>query len=109
MSGKKATIARLADLHNLVTEALIDGVTTQEVEVEGPDGGTRVERVRPSAAIIAVALTHLKNNNISADPETNNRLRELEGKLQQRRAAGKTGVSQAVLDIAAEEYRGTMQ
>lgn len=109
MSGKKATVARLADLHNLVTEALIEGVTTQEVEVEGPDGGTRKERIRPSAAVIAVALTHLKNNSITADPETNSRLRELEGKLQQRRASGKAGVSQAALDMAAEEYQGTMQ
>lgn len=109
MSGKKATVARLADLHNLVTEALIEGVTTQEIEVEGPDGKPRTEKVRPSAAVIAVALTHLKNNSITADPETNSRLRDLEAKLQDRRTNAKAAVSQAALDIAAAEYQGTMQ
>lgn len=109
MSGKKATVARLADLHNLVTEALIEGVTTQEIEVEGPDGKPRKEKVRPSAAVIAVALTHLKNNSITADPETNERLHSLRASLQKRREAGKTGLAQAELDEAAAAYQGTMQ
>lgn len=109
MSGKKATVARLADLHNLVTEALIDGVTTQEIEVEGPDGKPRKEKVRPSAAVIAVALTHLKNNSITADPETNERLHSLRDRLQKRRDAGKAGLSQVEMDEASTSYQGTMQ
>ena len=109
MSGKKATVARLADLHNLVTEALIDGVTTQEIEVEGPDGKRYKEKVRPSAAVIAVALTHLKNNSITADPETNERLHSLRDRLQKRRDAGKAGLSQVEMDEASTAYQGTMQ
>lgn len=103
MSGKKATVARLCDLHNLITEALIEGCSAQEIEVEE---GKKVRQL-PSAAILAVGLAHLKNNSITADPETNNKLRELQDKLQQRRTAGKASMTD--LQDAADNWQSRLQ
>lgn len=106
MSGKKATVARLCDLHNLITEALIEGCSVQEIEID--DGGEkRTVRQLPSAAVLAVGLAHLKNNSITADPETNDRLRTLEDKLQKRRTQARASVVD--MEDAAITYQSRMQ
>lgn len=95
-------MSRLADLHRIVTEALIDGCTEQEVQTA--DG---VQTVKPSAAILAVALTHLKNNSITADPETNERMSALKQRLAERRATSKSDFKQLAQD--ADDFGATLQ
>lgn len=96
----------LGDLHEAVATAFAEQVKGYtEISEEGTE---RV--VRPSPALLGAAVTFLKNNNITADVEGNQALRDLSEKLAQRR---NKKIPQASLDAAAESFSerfgGTLQ
>jgi hypothetical protein len=87
----------LGQLHEDVANAFAEQVKGYTETTE--DGKERV--VRPSPALLGAAVTFLKNNNITADPEGNKALRDLNEKLKARR--NKT-IPQASLDAAADDF-----
>lgn len=100
-----ASEKKLGALHEAVASAL-----TEQVEgyTEQTEEGERF--VRPSPALLGAAIAFLKNNNVTADAEENEALRDLGNKLKERRSKK---LPQAQLDAAAEEYAahfgGTLQ
>lgn len=96
-----ASTKTLGDLHQLVAEALTEQV--QGYEEADEEGKTR--RVRPSPAVLGAAIAYLKNNNITADPEGNERLRALGDALKARR---EKRAPQAELDLAAEQFAASL-
>ena len=100
-----ANAKTLGVLHEAVAKALAEQV---EGYTESTDDGERL--VRPSPAVLGAAIAFLKNNNITADPETNEALRDLNSKLADRR---KRKIPQASLDAAATDFAdrfgGTLQ
>lgn len=86
----------LGDLHEQVAKALSEQVQGYEEQTE--DG---VKQVRPSPAVLGAAIAFLKNNNITADPEGNAALRDLNEKLAARR---NKKLPQADLDQAAAQF-----
>lgn len=78
----------LGGLHTKVAQVLTSLLEDQKRDVfdkEGKCVGTEV--ITPSPALIAVAVTFLKNNNITADPDTNDELKATTEALRQRREA----------------------
>lgn len=73
----KATEAQLAELH-----AAVAGALTAVVKEEAP-----------SAAHIMAAISFLKNNNITADAETNSDLKALGEALKEKRARNKMNLT----------------
>lgn len=94
----------LGDLHKHVAQAFTEQVVGYTEEVERGDKLVTVT-VRPSPALLGAAVAFLKNNNVTADPETNASLSKLKDTLAARR---KGHVSPAVLDAAAESYAAHM-
>lgn len=80
-----STVAKLRELFDAVTTTLTEAVKTKVVEIEVADGKTVSETILPQAAHVANALALLKMNNITADPETNAGLRDLNKALAARR------------------------
>jgi len=103
-----ANAKTLGELHEAVAEAFSEQVKGYVEEVV--EGDKVIERtVRPSPALLGAAVAFLKNNNITADPETNEALKGLSEKLAARR---KGKISPAALDAAADAFAahmGTMQ
>lgn len=95
-----ASAKTLGDLHEKVAAAFAEQVEGYTEEVERGDKVVEV-KVRPSPALLGAAVAFLKNNNITADPETNAALSQLSEKLAARR---KGKISSASLDAAADEY-----
>lgn len=89
----KATQAKLATLHGVVADTLTKMVTPVETE-EGV--------VLPPAANVLAAITFLKNNSVTADPETNDRINTLKERLQAKRKDAKQDIQS--LAEAAESY-----
>jgi hypothetical protein len=81
----KASEAALGDLHAAVAVALTDAITPRNDSEGNP--------VVPAAAILAAAITFLKNNSITADPETNEGLQEVSRQLAARRKDAKGALS----------------
>ena len=96
-----ATDKELGELHKQVTIALTEQV--KGAEFEGEDG--KVVKALPSPALLGAAIAFLKNNNITADAEGNEALRELNQKLAERR---KRAIPQSSLDAAASHYAETV-
>lgn len=96
----------LGKLHEALAKAFQEQV---EGYVETDEEG-RERVIKPSPALLGAAVTFLKNNNITADVEGNQALRDLSEKLKARR--NKT-IPQAALDSAADAYAerfgGTLQ
>ena len=87
----------LGNLHAAVANALTEQVAgVTETDAEGNE-----KLVRASPALLGAAITFLKNNNITADVENNEELRQLSDALAARR---KKKIPQAVLDEAAESF-----
>ena len=84
----KATEAKLAELHGAVADALTTVVKVEE----------------PSAAHIMAAITFLKNNNITADAESNAALSELSKQLAEKRKTQKGKLSPESLQEAAAVF-----
>lgn len=103
----KATEAELSALHGALarglTEIIKDGV---DVPLKGGD----VVKVAAPAAYFGVAVALLKNNNITADPEKNEELRDLNDKLQARRQSKRTELNfrRAAEDFAEKHLGGDM-
>lgn len=93
----KATESALGALHAAVAEALTEvienGVTLVDKE------GNEVKSPA-SPAYLGAAIAFLKNNNITADPDTNAGLSTLREKLAQRRSR----LSSKELQDAADEF-----
>jgi hypothetical protein len=87
----------LGQLHEAVANAFAEQVQGyRETDAEGNE-----KTIRPSPALLGAAVTFLKNNNITADPEGNKALRNLNEKLEARR---NKAIPQASLDAAAEDF-----
>ena len=96
-----ASAKTLGDLHEKVAVAFAEQVEGfVETDAEGQE-----RTVRPSPALLGAAVAFLKNNNITADPETNAALGELKDKLAARR---KGKVSAELLDRAANDFAAHM-
>ena len=91
-----ASETKLGALHEAVANALTEQVLGYE---ETTDSGTK--RVRPGPALLSAAIAYLKNNNITADAEDNEALRNLGQALAARR---KKKIPQAALDDAADQF-----
>lgn len=95
----KPTVERLGDLFGLVVDAVAAKVTAPLRDGEGdPIPGT--EGQAATAAELAVAVAILKNNNITADADTNEHLQGLKEALEERRKrrTGKAGLVAAMKD-----------
>lgn len=103
MAASDKTLGRL---HEAIAKAFLEQAEGY-TETDG-NGAERV--IKPSPALLGAAVTFLKNNNITADVEGNQALRDLGEKLKARR--NKT-IPQASLDAAAETFSerfgGTLQ
>jgi hypothetical protein len=97
---KKANDAVLGELHGIVAEVLkmrLRAPLFHEGEAVPDTTGLGC-----SASELAVAVTFLKNNNITADPETNKALSDLREKLKESRDSGKAKLTrQSVQEAAA--------
>lgn len=96
-----ATDKELGELHKQVAIALTEQV--KGVEFENEAG--KAVKVLPSPALLGAAIAFLKNNNITADAEGNQALKELNAKLAERRVRK---VPQSALDEAASAYAATV-
>lgn len=92
-----ATEGELGILHKEVAKALTDMV--QET-AEDEDTGAVKRMVSP--AVLGAAIAFLKNNNITASPEQNAALSDLNKQLQARRRKG--AVTPAAMDQAASDF-----
>lgn len=86
MAKNAASEDALGELHATVATALSDAIKSGEA----------------SASVLAVAVTFLKNNNISADPSTNAELDELTRALAAKRKGGKDRLKEAAM--AADDF-----
>lgn len=96
-----ASAKTLGELH----EAVATAFSEQVVGFVETDEDGKERTVRPSPALLGAAVAFLKNNNITADPETNAALGELKDKLAARR---KGKVSAELLDQAANDFAAHM-
>jgi hypothetical protein len=106
-----ANSKKLGDLHEAVAEALAEQVKGYEEPVlnaEGEAVGTKI--VRPGPALLGAAISFLKNNNITADPEENEKLRDLSKALQARREKRlpASGLEEAAQLYAESVGRGSL-
>lgn len=99
----KASDADLGDLHALVALVLGSKLKAPLYDGEG-NAIPGTEHCGATAAEISVAVAFLKNNNITADPETNKGLDDLRKKLQENRAAGKRTLTKKTIDEAAAQF-----
>ena len=86
MAKNAATEDALGELHATVAQVLTSAIQGEEV----------------SAATLSVAVTFLKNNNITADPSSNAELAELTAALAARRKDGKGKLKE--MQMAEEQF-----
>lgn len=96
--------AKLTTIHDMVCDALIDGLTTKQMEdYIDPDTGETSEGMKmpPSAAIIQAATKFLKDNNITCTPAKDNKLGELQAIMEARQAKKRERMQPNVVDLEA--------
>lgn len=93
-----ATEKDLGELHGAVARTLTD-IVANGVEVPSEEGTTRVTA---PASYLAVAVSFLKNNNITA-PSDNKDVADLRAKLAERRAKGKGAITKASIEDATAQ------
>ena len=100
----RASDASLGDLHGEVARVLREELTSPEVETQEQDGlsVTIVRDGKRKLSAVALAITFLKNNGITADADENAALNELKQSLAARRT--RRGVPKAVLEQAAHDF-----
>lgn len=100
----KASEAELSKLHGELARGLTD-IIKDGIEVPTKEGSVKVTA---PAAYFGVAVALLKNNNITADPEKNEELRDLNEKLQARRQSKRTELNfrEAAEDFATKHLGG---
>ena len=86
MAKNAASEDALGELHATVAQVLTSAIQGEEV----------------SAATLSVAVTFLKNNNITADPSSNAELAELTAALAARRKDGKGKLKE--MQMAEEQF-----
>ena len=97
-----ASDKKLGALHEQVADALAEQVVGYDEPVISAEGEVvATKRVRASPALLGAAIAFLKNNNVTADPEDNLALRDLNEKLKARR---NKKLPQAELDAAADAF-----
>ncbi len=96
----KATETTLSDLHRVVAEGLTDIIANGQV-VGATEGGEPIKASAP-ASYYAAALKMLADNNITADPETNEELAGLNKALEARNSRRRGTLSKEAIDKAAE-------
>jgi hypothetical protein len=95
----KASEDALGELHAAVANVLTDTLENGAVVMDN-EGEAR--RITPPAAYIGAAIAFLKNNNITADPSSNEGLKNLEERLKARRSRlTPEALKQAAADFAA--------
>lgn len=94
----KATEAKLGDLHGAVTDLLTEVIRNGKT-IGTDESGEPIKATAPAAYVVA-ALALLKNNNITADPSTNEGLRTLQEQLAARRKTGKSSLGADALQEA---------
>jgi hypothetical protein len=82
MAGKSSSMAELESLHKLITKSY-----TNRIEQDLADN------IPTDAATLSGAVKFLKDNNVSADPATNDDLGELRAKLTEAAAKRRSKVS----------------
>lgn len=80
-----ADLKTLQALHQRLAESFLELTRVREVTKTDKDGNTYEETVYPTAAELSAAATFLKNNNITAAPETDPGLDALRQQLAERR------------------------
>ncbi len=102
----KASEAELSELHGTIARELTK-VIKDGVELPTKDGEGTTRMTAP-AAYFGVAVALLKNNNITADPEKNEELKELNEKLQARRQSKRSELNfrEAAEDFATKHLGG---
>ena len=100
----KASEAELSKLHGELARGLTT-IISEGVEVPTKEGSVKVTA---PAAYFGVAVALLKNNNITADPEKNEELKELNEKLQARRQSKRSELNfrEAAEDFATKHLGG---
>ena len=96
----KASEAQLAELHGVVAKGLTEVIDQGQV-IATDDAGTPIRATAPAAYFMA-AITLLKNNQVTVDPEANQALKDLSKELANKRAARKTAFSKEGVAAAAE-------
>lgn len=96
----KATEAKLGELHGAIAEGLTDVIQNGVTMGIGEDG--QPIKATASPAFFAAGIAFLKNNNITADPGTNEGLKNLQGKLAQKRKDSKTQLNATDLKTLEE-------
>lgn len=97
----KASETALGDLHAAVALTLSNAIAAPLRDAEGvviPE----TEGLNCSAAVLSAAITFLKNNNITADADTNEGLADLKRTLEARRKdrkAAMQGNKSAAMDL----------
>lgn len=101
MAKKAASESALGELHAAVAVGLTT-VIKDGVPVADKEGDVTVAPAAP--AYYAAAIAFLKNNSITASADENVALNNLAAALAAKRKDAKTGLTQAGLDKAAEEF-----
>lgn len=103
----KASEAALGELHGAIAEGLTDVIRNGTV-LDVKEDGTEV-RTTASPAFFAAGIAFLKNNNITADPNTNEGLKGLTDQLANKRKASKARLNandlQALQELGEAELR----
>lgn len=104
MSNAKATEAKLSSLHGALAEVMKEQVLTREAvtefDADGIEQPTGETYYSASPALLATAAKFLKDNNITADIQTDTNLSELAGILERKQKRSR---------MSAEEAAGLMQ
>lgn len=92
-----APVAKLGLLHELFTEFQIALLTRTDTDEEGNEF-----KIFPSAAEMAVIRAFLKDNNVQADPDASNDLKEVAGFA--RAALKDAGIDSAEMDSIVRDF-----
>lgn len=96
----KASEASLGDLHGAIAEGLTEVIENGVTLGIGEDG--KPIKATASPAFFAAGIAFLKNNNITADPGTNDKLKNLQDKLQNKRQDSKNRLNASDLKTLEE-------
>lgn len=88
----KASEKALGDLHAAVAMSLANAISAPRYTDEG-EAINGTEGTMVSAAVLSAAITFLKNNNITADADTNEGLKGLKDQLEARRKDRKAAMA----------------
>jgi len=107
MSTEKASERKLSELHGVVAEVLTAQLQQEEectkINEDGEIEATGETRYTVSPATIAAAIKFLKDNDISADIETNQNMTGLKDALEKKQKRSRMGSAEAAARLHAVE------